>query len=315
MRTDLLRIANIVFLTSFCCTGLAQAQTALFNADTIGYFWTDTNGYGNWTVNASGTDSYQGGVNDPTLSFGLSGDQPVVGNWYGPFLAPLAIGVFRNGYWYLDWNDNGKWDSGIDDSSIPAFGLPGDIPVIGDWNHDGHLRIGVARIVNNLLWWFVQTGCANGANICSYDPNYTATFQWGQPGDIPVVGDWDQSGHLRIGIFRGGSWIANLATCQGDVVSCNGYPGSTPHNYGEPISFSFAGSSNGVPVVGDWGTGYLGVGGFSSGSWSAVTSPAYNGAYLYPSSYWSYGQSGDVPKVGAWKKTFPPNAPVWTPVT
>jgi len=43
----------------------------------------------------------------------------------------MRIGVFRNGLWYLDINGNDAWDGS--DATIP-FGVPGDIPVVGNWN-------------------------------------------------------------------------------------------------------------------------------------------------------------------------------------
>ena len=53
------------------------------------------------------------------------------------------IGVFRNGGWYLDYNGNGIWDSGIDNSS--TFGAPGWTSVVGDWNGDGKTKVGVYK--------------------------------------------------------------------------------------------------------------------------------------------------------------------------
>ena len=46
------------------------------------------------------------------------------------------IGIFRpsSGIWSLDSNGNFAWEG--TDTSL-SWGLPGDIPVIGDWNGDG----------------------------------------------------------------------------------------------------------------------------------------------------------------------------------
>ena len=41
-------------------------------------------------------------------SFGLPGDQPVMGDWTGD--GRIRVGVFRNGEWYLDLNGNRRWD-------------------------------------------------------------------------------------------------------------------------------------------------------------------------------------------------------------
>jgi hypothetical protein len=55
----------------------------------------------------------------------------------------LNIGVFRDGYRYMDSNGNGVWGSG---NNVVAFGVAGDIPVVGDWTYSGALRIGVYRV-------------------------------------------------------------------------------------------------------------------------------------------------------------------------
>jgi 6-phosphogluconolactonase (cycloisomerase 2 family) len=105
-----------------------------------------------------------------------------------------AIGVFREGSWYLDFNGNDVWDGCGTDLCV-AFGSPGDVPVVGDWNGNGVAKIGVFR--NG--WWYldlngngVWDGC--GTDLC---------VAFGSPGDIPVVGDW-------IGVFRNGWWYLDL---------------------------------------------------------------------------------------------------------
>ena len=57
-------------------------------------------------------------------SFGQAGDRAVTGDWDGD--GDTEIGVFRNGYWFLDANGNGAWDPGTD--TVYTFGQAGDIP-------------------------------------------------------------------------------------------------------------------------------------------------------------------------------------------
>lgn len=40
--------------------------------------------------------------------------------------------MYRNGAWYVDWNGNNQWDA-EDAAHVFYFGLPGDLPVMGDW--------------------------------------------------------------------------------------------------------------------------------------------------------------------------------------
>ncbi len=62
------------------------------------------------------------------------------------------------------------------DLTIP-FGIPGDIPVIGDWNSDGHADLGVVR---NGVWYLATSLSA---------PVATTVLAYGAPTDIPLA--WD----------------------------------------------------------------------------------------------------------------------------
>ena len=75
------------------------------------------------------------------------------------------------------------------------FGLPGAIPVAGDWNGDGHAKVGVFLDGQ----WFLDL---NG------DGKWDDGDLWarlGHEGDQPVTGDWDGDGKTDIGIF-GPAW-------------------------------------------------------------------------------------------------------------
>ena len=58
----------------------------------------------------------------------MAGDSPIVGDFNGD--GADEIGVFRDGYWYLDSNDNGLWDAG---DRLIGFGLETFVPVVGKW--------------------------------------------------------------------------------------------------------------------------------------------------------------------------------------
>jgi hypothetical protein len=60
-----------------------------------------------------------------------------------------------------------------------AYGTPGDIPVIGDWDGNSIDTVGVFRNGR----FYLRNSNTNGLPDVS--------FAYGTPGDIPVVGTWD----------------------------------------------------------------------------------------------------------------------------
>jgi hypothetical protein len=129
-------------------------------------------------------------------------------------------------------------------------------------------------------------------------------FQYGGPGWVGLVGDWNGSGETGIGGFdvTTGMWyLRNEASA--------GAPDAGQFAYGGP---------GWIPVVGDWsGTGHTGIGGFdpSTGTWylrnEASAGPPDAGVF-------QFGGSGWIPLVGAWNGTghagigvFDPNTDTW----
>jgi hypothetical protein len=94
-----------------------------------------------------------------------------------------AVGLYRDGTWYLDKNGNGIFDGCGTDACMSWGGVPGDIPVVGDWNNTGTAKIGLYR---DGTWYLDKNG--NGIfDGCGTD----ACMSWGGvPGDIPVPGKW-----------------------------------------------------------------------------------------------------------------------------
>src|SRR5919201_1805316 len=97
--------------------------------------------------------------------------------------------------WYLR-NEN---SAGSPDVVTPfRYGLPGWIPVVGDWSGTGHTGIGVYD--PSTMTWYLR----NQANAGTPD---TTPFRYGLPGWRPVAGDWAATGRMGIGVFDpSGNW-------------------------------------------------------------------------------------------------------------
>jgi hypothetical protein len=177
---------------------------------------------GFWYLDYDGNGTWDGGVNDKAYNFGwnATGVTPMVGDWSGNGLA--KIGIYYNGFWYLDYNGNGIWDGASTDKAY-TFGWSGSgvTPMIGDWNGDGRAKIG---IYDNGYWYLDYNG--NGVwDGASTDKAYTL----GWSGVTPLVGDWSGSGTAKIGIYAGGFWYLDY-TGDGvwDWLSTWGQTGSVP---------------------------------------------------------------------------------------
>lgn len=100
------------------------------------------------------------------------------------------------------------------------FGVPGDIPVLGDWDCNGTATPGVWRSSSGLAYLrnSLDTGIAD------------ETFYFGVPGDIPLAGDWDGDGCDSLGVYRRGAvFLRNtLDTGVADIEYYFGIAGDRP---------------------------------------------------------------------------------------
>jgi hypothetical protein len=179
----------------------------------------------------------------PIVRFGLPGDKPVVGDWDGD--GKDDIGVVRGGYedkllrWFLD-TDLSNNDSDPTHTLVFRYGLDGDTPVVGDWDGNGQIDIGVVRpLPDGSLWWLLDTNMADNETNASH--NLELVF--GKVGDNPVVGNWDGRGDDRAGIVRKGTdgllhWVLDLA--------------NTPNDPSRELELTYGLNPTDVPVVGRW---------------------------------------------------------------
>jgi hypothetical protein len=183
-----------------------------------------------------------------------------------------------------------------------AYGLPGDLPVAGDWDGDGGDTVGIYRDGVFLLH--------------APDALADVAVPFGEPGDLPVAGDWDGDGIDTIGVFRDGVFRLRNSNTPGpaDLVIEVGVAGGVPvagdldgdgfdtvavyqlssgrflvldaPQSGAPLASIELGVAGGLPVVGDWdGDGADAIGVFrdgvfflaAEGSTLTVTIPATSG--------------------------------------
>jgi thermitase len=143
---------------------------------------------GAWYLDYNGNGWWDGQSTDLLYpAFGIAGDKPAVGDWNHD--GTTEIGTMRDGAydsWYLDYNGNGWWDGQSTDLLYPAFGIAGDKPAVGDWNHDGTTEIGIMRDGAYDSWYLDSNG--NGWwDGQSTDILYPA---FGISGDAPTAGGW-----------------------------------------------------------------------------------------------------------------------------
>ena len=126
-------------------------------------------------------------------------DTRVVGDWDGE--GKKNMGIYINGQWILERNGNAVWDDF--DYYYREFlkeNYSIDYPIVGDWNGDGRDKAGIFR---NGYWYLDKNGNGNwdgcDVDIC------LGPFA-GEPGDIPIIGDWTGNGRSKIGTYRNGYW-------------------------------------------------------------------------------------------------------------
>ncbi len=250
-----------------------------------------------------------GRFNGRKLRFGPRGGIPISGDFNGD--GKTEIGVFKDGQWFIDLNDNGIWDAG---DLWAKLGHKGDRPVTGDWDGDGKTDIGVY----GPAWRGDPRAVAHEPGIP--DPHNENTgvqkniprpperttvgqrtlkltstgrpradlidhvFFYGTPGDHPVVGDWNGDGTHTIAIFRDGVWHRDT---DGDG------------KWSKADRRAIFGQAGDLPVVGDFnGDGIDELGVYRDGTWYIDTNG--NGVIDAEDQVFQLGGPGDIPVVGDW---------------
>jgi uncharacterized repeat protein (TIGR01451 family) len=240
---------------------------------------------GRWLLDYDGNGIWDGGVKDKQYIFGWNDPNviPVVGDWNGD--GRTKIGIYCQGFWYLDYDGNGVWDGGVNDKAY-NFGWPatGVTPMVGDWSGTGTSKIGIYCYG---FWYLDYDGNGiwdGGVNDKAYN------FGWQATGVRPIMGDWNGDGRIKIGIYYYGFWYLDY---DGNGV-WDGGVNDKMYNLGwaDPAV---------MPLVGDWsGSGTTKIGIFCDGQWYLD----YNGNGAWdgapPDKGYLFGQAGDTPIVGTW---------------
>lgn len=174
-----------------------------------------------------------------------------------------TVGVHRGGRFDLR-NSN---TTGFADVEA-VYGLPSDLPLVGDWDGDGVDTIGTFR---SGVFYLRNSNSTGYADI---------TFGYGLPGDIPIAGDWNGDGLDTIGVFRRGVFYLRNSNTTGyaDITFGYGLPGD-------------------IPISGDW-----------NGDGVDTPGVARNGVFYlrnsnstgYADVTFGYGLPGDSPIAGDW---------------
>ena len=195
--------------------------------------------------------------------------QPVMGDWTGSGV--IRLGIFRDGKWYLDLNNNRKWDGVEGGDALAEFGLPGDTAVVGDWNGDGIAKLGVFRHGE----WVLDVN--NNRRYDRSDP----ICHFGFSGDAPAVGKWKPGSQVdQIGVYRNGAWILDS---NGDRVF---QPSDAQFFFGLPGD---------IPVV-SRSRSRIGV--YRNGVW--VLDLKGSRKFDSDAGFITYGSPGDRPLIAEW---------------
>ncbi len=238
---------------------------------------------------------------------------------------PDTIGVYSKGVFYLR-NSN---TAGPADITV-AFGAPGNLPVVGDWNGDGVYPIGVYII--ELGVFLLRDSNTPG--------NADHAFVMGNPSDEPIAGKWDNTmTHDGIGVYRPSNGLLfgkrNLTNGFADYTMVLGNPGAhgiagdwDGNGYDSigvyrPVDTKFylangmggtttipaiifsdydfvVGPNNLTPVAGDWtSTGQSRVGFAMNGIFNLKNSFTNDGA----DTIFAFGAPGALPITGKWTQS------------
>ena len=128
---------------------------------------------------------------DLIVPFGAPGDLPVGGDWDGDGVTD--VGVYRP--------ERSEFLLRLGSGTVVTIfgGGLNDLPVAGDWDGDGFDTPGFFNDGGRTGQRFFLTNARVGTTS---SPDFGIIVTAGQPGDLPLAGDWDGDGLDTVGFFR-----------------------------------------------------------------------------------------------------------------
>ena len=203
-------------------------------------------------------------------------DVPLAGNFTGDPAAEMA--VFRRG----------KRSSFVVNQSAAApitvrFGKAFDEPLLGDWNGDGQIDVGVRTPRTSTFKLKTPTGVTK--------------VRFGLPSDMPISGDWDGNGTTEIGVRRASDGTFRPRLADGSSA---------------PV---WLGDADDLPVTGDWdGNRTTDFGVFDQAT-ATFTLRTLTPEGLSVLQVVQFGAAGDLPVTGDWDGNGVTDLGVWSPAT
>jgi len=156
-----------------------------------------------------------------------------------------GLGMYNDGFFYLDTTGNGAWDKVSGGDTFRDFGINPirDVarPVVGDWDGDGTDDVG---IYHTGLFYLDTTGNGVWDKVSGGDTCRDFGVNAIRNTATPIVGDWDGDGVDDLGLYNAGFFYLDT-TENGVWDKVSG--GDTFRDFGiNPIRASAQ------PLIGDW---------------------------------------------------------------